>query len=91
MSEERRGERLAADRSHLVTIETGRRHDNGCFGLVEDAHRRWWMSMRVRVRVMWVGQRQGRQEMRNESQFVFVLLIPFCHAADIWTLLMTTI
>lgn len=40
-SEERRGERLAGGRSYLVTIETGRGHDNGSIGLMEDTQRQW--------------------------------------------------
>lgn len=55
-SEEHQGERLTGDTLHLVTIETGRRHDNGCDGLEGDAQRQWAMSIRVRVRVMWVGE-----------------------------------
>lgn len=36
-SEKYQGKRLAGNRSHLVTIETGGRHDNGSVGRVEDA------------------------------------------------------
>lgn len=79
-SEERRGERLAGDRSHLVTIETRRRHDNGSTGLVEDAQRQWGASTSQSQREMWVGKRREASEGGGVGGmnhiFLFGLLIP---------------
>lgn len=70
--------------AHLVTIETGRRHDNGSVGLVEDARRRWWggeyESESERGRERWVGERREEGEGGDVGGmnhiFLFGLLIP---------------
>lgn len=71
-SEARRGERLAGDRLHLVTMETGRRHDNGSVGLVEDAQQQWGLRVRVGKWCGWEREKRGGGgkwggEGRNES------------------------
>lgn len=86
-SEEHRGERLAGDRSHLVTIETGRQHDNGSIGLVEDTHSgSGGMSTRVRVK-----KRCGweRGEAVDESYISVCFLNSPLWFPDIWIHLMT--